>query len=75
MKRVALIKEIKSCHQCPYRSGGKNLGSPMYCTYFEPPMQIVDSNGHLTVDVIHGDEHWAWIAAFCMLPEDEVFYF
>lgn len=47
----------------------------MYCTFFDPPREIVDSNGHLIVDVIQGKEHWEWIAAFCMLPEDEVFYF
>lgn len=74
MKRVALIKEIKSCHDCPYGSGGHSLGSPMVCTYFDPPLKIMNSNGHLVTEVIQGDEHWAWIAAFCELPDDEVFY-
>ena len=72
MKRVAMIKDVESCHQCPYHSGGSSLGSPMYCEYFESPRKIINSNGHLITDIIQGDKHWAWIAKFCELPDDEV---
>jgi hypothetical protein len=69
MKRVALIKEFDSCHKCPYGEGGHSLGSPMYCTYFEPMKQILNSNGHTVTPMEDG----RFIAAFCDLPEDEIF--
>jgi len=68
MKRVAMIKTFDSCHECPYHSGGRSLGSPMYCKYFDPPKRIFNSNGHDCKFESDRD-----IAAFCELPEDEVF--
>lgn len=75
MKRIAMVVDVKSCHQCPYHSGGSSLGSPMYCTYFDPIKQIMNSNGQLVTDVIRGDEHWTWIAAFCELSDDEIHHY
>jgi hypothetical protein len=69
IKRVALIKEFNSCHKCPYGSGGESLGSPMYCTFFEPPKQIMNSNGHPVTEM---DDN-RFIAKFCELPDDEIF--
>ena len=69
MKRVALIKEFNSCHRCPYGEGGESLGSPMYCSYFVPTKQILNSNGHSVTPLQDG----RFIPVFCELPEDEIF--
>ena len=71
MKRVALIKEVKSCHQCPYHRGGLSVGSPMYCGYFEPSQMIFDSNGEFTTEIIKVDSRH-WIASFCELPDNDI---
>jgi hypothetical protein len=72
MKRIAQIYEFNSCHKCPYGSGGESLGSPMYCTFFEPPKQIMNSNGH-PVTEMDEDGDRRWIAKFCELPNNEIF--
>jgi hypothetical protein len=69
MKRIATILEFDSCHDCLYGSGGESLGSPMYCTFFDPPKQILNSNGHAVTPLQDG----RFIPVFCPLPEDEVF--
>lgn len=71
MKRVAMIIEFNGCYKCPYRTGGKNLGSQMYCGFFGPPEIIMNSNGKLLVEVDwYGNN---FIPKFCKLPDDEVF--
>lgn len=71
MKRVALIKEFNSCHGCPYKSGGKSLGSPMYCTFFNPMKRILNSNGYVVTEM--DEENGRWIAKFCELPDNEIY--
>lgn len=67
MKRVRLIKDFECCFGCPYHSGGRSLGSPLYCRYFEPARQITDSNGKLVTPVVGN-----FIAEFCELPDEVV---
>lgn len=69
-KRIALIKEINCCFDCPYHSGGRSLGSPLYCVYFKPARQIFDSNGRNAKYEDTRD-----IAVFCPLPENETVNF
>ena len=70
MKQVAMIKMINCCFDCPYHSGGRSLGSPLYCGYFDPPKQIFDSNGHNAQYEESRD-----IAVFCELLEDDIHFY
>lgn len=72
VKKVAMIKEFNSCHKCPYSEGGESLGSPMYCYYFDPPKQLINSNGHAVTEFDESGNR-RWIAKFCELPENQVF--
>lgn len=70
MKLVSIIKEINECFDCPYHCGGRSLGSPLYCEYFNPSRMIFDSNGHGATY-----EETRDIAVWCPLPEDKVLQF
>lgn len=76
MKKVKIVKTFDHCFGCPFHSGGRGLGSPLYCTYFTPARQITDSNGKLITPAIYNTNHpFRFIAAFCELPDNEIVNF
>lgn len=72
LKLVKLIKTFDHCFACPFHSGGRGLGSPLYCTYFDPPRQITDSNGYFVTEVLYKESSHNFIAKFCELPENKI---